>query len=152
MKKPKAALLLDLENLVADHRFRRDFTAIRLLSAQLVRQVKQESDLVFGLASCDPSLAREVNLAPFGIRTVEHAGGRNAADLTLIAMSKLIPDKAKKVYIASGDGGFAELARSLSAKGKDVEFIGRRATTSRRIVDAFPTRYVTGRALVPATA
>lgn len=132
----RAAILIDLENLVFEERQRLDWSgAIRVVRA-LLDQVSETATVVQCVAVCDQSLARRLALplADHGVRTYTHRGGPDAADIALeTRLERDLPASCTLVVIASGDHFFAKHAKRLRRAGKRVHVAARAGAISAEL-------------------
>jgi hypothetical protein len=126
--KPRAAMFIDLENIVHPERMSGDFAGARWQVASMVARVQQQAHLIHCVAVCDVRLARElaIDLAKMGVRVFSHRGGVDAADHELLSrISHDVPSSCELVVVASGDHIFTQQVAYCKAKGLRVEVIAR---------------------------
>jgi len=122
--KDRAAVFIDLENLVHAERQQADWIAAVTKVGDLMAGISHRQKVVLCVAVCDSGLARRlaVPLAGLGIRTHVHRGGRDAADKDLESrLERDIPSSCSTVVIASGDHFFTRQATRLKQEGMRVE-------------------------------
>lgn len=151
--KRRAAIVLDIENLVHEHWQTGAFDAAVDRIAAIVDFIAARATIVSCVAVCDTSLARgiAVPLAAHGVRVHVHHGGPDAADRCLAErLHTDVPSSCDLVVIASGDHFFCDSVGELRERGRRVEVASRRhhvARELRRAADAF----IDLDALVPAS-
>jgi len=132
----RAAVFIDLENLVHDERQRMDWTGAERVVRALIPDVSTRAQVVLCIAVCDGRLARRLALplADHGVRTYTHRGGPDAADWELQRrLDRDIPASCSLVVIASGDHFFAAQAARLRGSGKRVEVAARNGCISAEL-------------------
>src|SRR5687767_1886797 len=107
---PRAAVALDLENLLFGYRDDGDLEGgLDVLGAALA-DIRRRATVVMSVGVCDRVLAQQVAvpLAAHGVRVFPHAGGVDRADLLLIdRLSNELPASCDLVVVGSGDHIFA---------------------------------------------
>lgn len=137
----RAALFLDLENIVHPERMAGDLGAALARVDALLGRVRDEADLVHVVAVCDRRLARDLgaDLYARGVRVFAHRGGVDAADRDLIdRLAHDVPASCALLVIASGDHAFRAQAVAHRARGRRVQIVARAGSISAdlyRVVD-----------------
>lgn len=130
----RIAVFLDLENLVADYCKQGRWSDAARMLGEWVGKFASRGPIVEALACGEPKIAAQLRpkLEGFGVRTVAHPGGPNAADKKLLRYLRRV-SSCDTVVIGSGDGDFAEAARELRQKNKRVELIYRKGKISAEL-------------------
>lgn len=132
----RAALFLDVENLVHEYRERGDWAGAAVALGRVVARARETGTLVAAIASCDLEMARRLALPlrSLGVRTFVHGGGPDAADRDLLRrIESELPASCNVLVIGSGDHIFAEAAERLRRAGKRVEVVSADGRVSVRL-------------------
>lgn len=130
--RPRAAVFLDLENLLSDYRKKGDWMGAAVAVGGILEDLGAEADLVSVLACCDRRLARDIGpkLERFGVLTFAHDGGSEEADRFLLRLLDGLTFGCDIVVIGSGDATFGPVARKLKSCGKRIEIVAKAGTIS----------------------
>lgn len=132
----RAAVMIDLENLVYEYRIEADWNSAVDCVAAMLDEVTSRATVVVCVAVCDRSLARAlaVPLSALGVRVHVHHGGADAADACLDSRLRSdVPPSCDLVVVGSGDHYFVESVGMLRARGMRVEVAAREGHISRRL-------------------
>ena len=136
-------MFIDLENIVHAERMAGDSDAAVARVQGLLATVREDADLVYIVAVCDPWLARALGpaLHALGVRVFPHRGGVDEADHRLIErLAHDVPASCSLLVIASGDHAFTDAAIEHRNLGRRVQVFARSGSIAAdlyRVVDDF---------------
>lgn len=115
--------LVDLENLMGEHRYEGD--AVAALSRYLELARWSEGDQV--IVAAHPEIARQVGFAKPVHCNLHATVGDDAADVMLLAQAptELVVRRYNRLVIGSGDGIFVARARAVREHGVPVLVVSR---------------------------
>lgn len=131
----RTAVVVDLENVLLDAR-RAGSVGVGQRLRELGRVVRGLGTPVWGIGAGDPWLVRLAlpTAAAAGVRLFTVPMRKDAADHLLIARVRdCLPASVERVVLATGDGGFADVAAELCGAGREVVVVAERRKTSARL-------------------